>query len=131
MIGVILHQPVHRTFHYPSHSEPLCAGGFGEFDGEVTGDAAHGTDGKVGAAVLHDIAAEELTEVVDDDGTNSGTGEMAVDKRSERGEKAVGQWFAIDTANDVGLCKTCLTLKVRQHGGGQTAFTVLSLAALM
>lgn len=84
----------------------------------MAGDAAHGTDGKFGAAVLHDVAAEELTEVVDNDRTDGGQGEMTVDERSERGEKTVGQRLAIDTADDIGHGETCLTFKVRQHGGG-------------
>ena len=119
---MILPKPIHRTFYHASHRETLGAGGFGKLGGEMTGDAAHGTDGKVGAAVLHDVAAEELTEIVDDDGTDGRHGEMAVDERSERGKKTVGQRLAINTADDIGHSQTGFTLKVRQHGGGQTAF---------
>ena len=63
-------------------------------------------------SIRHDVHAEEVAEVADNNIANTGISKMFVDKRCEGGKPTIGHWLAIDTGNDITFGHL-LTLKER------------------
>ena len=75
-----------------------------EFGLEEEGNAADGTYRQVATAIGHDITAEEVAEVIDNDVAYTGIAQMVVDERRKRGQPAVSHRLTVDAGNDVALC---------------------------
>ena len=104
-------QPVYRTAEDSTKTKALTPGGLMEFGLEEESNAADGTNGQVTTSIGHDITAEEVAEVIDNDVAYTGIAQMVVDERRKRGQPAVSHGLAVYSPDDVGEGETYILLE--------------------
>ena len=92
---MILHQSLHGAAHDGAEFHAEALGSLLEFGREGTGDGADEVDGEPGAAVLLDVAYEEVGEALDEQLVHLGHLAMLREEGGEAGKEAVGQGLAV------------------------------------
>ena len=100
-----------RALEDGAEGKALTRGRLLEFGLVVPGNAANETDRQVATIIRQDVTKEEIIEIADDNLADSLIVEVAVDELGEGGQKAVGQWLAIDTIDDIGHRQAIFSLK--------------------
>ena len=91
-----------------TYGDAFKGGGAAELWLEMMGDAADEIDGKVGSLVRDDVAAEEGTEIINDQLLERFTVDMLADELRSMGQITVWHGLPIDFVDDVGEVLACV-----------------------
>ena len=109
---MILYKPFKRGLYDIANRITILLGGFSEFGCVVVCNAANEPDRKLGRFLVPlgglNVAQEELSEAVEQEGMNGRMFSMPCTERTEGSQIAIGQRRAINTLDDVGLRFVCL-----------------------
>ena len=108
---MICHQPVYRALQDTPHDKALLTCSFTQLIFIMPGNAAHKTYRQVTAIILHHIATEEVTEIVDHQLPNLRNIYVATDEGRQRCQETIGHRFTVYTGYNSRHIHTYILLK--------------------
>lgn len=109
------HQSLHGALLDAAEYKPFHFGGARQLFVEMEGDAANHLDRQVASPVLHEVPAEEVTEIVHDKSIHLFDLQMLVDEPCDLRQIPVGQGLAVDGLDDVRHVLMCGSLEFFQE----------------
>ena len=108
---MICHQPVYRALQNTPHDKALQTCSFTQLIFIMPGNAAHKTYRQVTTSILHHIATEEVTEIVDHQLPNLRNIYVATDEGRQRCQETIGHRFTVYAGYDSRHIHTHILLK--------------------
>ena len=108
---MICHQPVYRALQDTTHDKALLTCSFSQLIFIMPGYAAHKTYRQVTAIILHHIATEEVTKIVDHQLPNLRNIYVATDEGRQRCQETISHRFTVYTGYNGRHIHTYILLK--------------------